>query len=116
MPNTNTIFYLCKQCLDCEGGGGKKKTKVLHWHYDGKDNQQFQLHPEGKNAFRIASLVKDIKTGNMLVVEEADDHKVQLAEFTGNENQQWLAIPTYSQEGAYVIKNVKSGLAFRNQG
>jgi len=102
-------------CVDCEGGGGKKKTRIIAWHYEGRENQKFQIHNEG-SGFRVASLVKT-KDNMLLVIDHSAKEKgIVLLEFNGDPTQQWAFVPARGSGGSYLMKNVSSGLCLRNMG
>jgi len=116
-PGTYKIISAVdSNCLACENGGGKKKTKIIQYHWTGEDHSKFNISSEGKG-FRIQSVTKDKKSGAILVID-ASHEGCQLWDFNSGENQQWIAIPVnpYGGDGAVLIKNVMTKQCLRSMG
>lgn len=87
--------------LDVEGNSELDHAPVDIWPYNGGQNQRWELHPEGDDAWTIRS----VRTGKCLSVANTGDGAAVRQEPCGNpaySSQSWVPVPAGD---GFVIKN-----------
>ncbi|MDH2427182.1 RICIN domain-containing protein [Sphaerisporangium sp. TRM90804] len=104
---TTVVNVNSGKCVDARGSTSANGTAVQQNPCSGTGAQQWQLQPTSGGYYRVNSNLGASQAWDVTDVSTADGAKIQLWNYGGGANQQWL--PVEEAGGAYHFVNRHSG-------